>query len=416
MKWFIFMTGFRRAVAGTTLWLLSAAPAMAQTLPAGPAEFAGGAVTLSGTVSVSVGTHDDSAFFNFTDYEHNALRMVRVAVAGTWRMTSRMALLTELRSEDGERVIPYALYLRARPFARVAFDIQAGRIPTVFGAFARRSYRPDDNPLIGYPLAYQYLTSLRPDAIPASADDLLLMRARGWRASYPVGASYGETGVPLISAYRWDTGVEANLALERFDAAVSVTTGTLSSPRTRDDNGRPQVAGRVGWKPALGLIVGASLSRGEFLTGALEDRYRAVLGDHSYAQTAFGLDGEYSKDHWIVRAEWVDSRWRIPDLGVPLIRQPLTATSAYVEGRYRVSPRWYVAGRADMLTFSRVTGQRLFGGLPTTWDAPVKRLEAGVGLYLQRNLTLRVAVQPNWRDGGRVHRRTFTSAELAYWF
>jgi hypothetical protein len=99
-----------------------------------------------------------------------------------------------------------------------------------------------------------------------------------------------------------------------------------------------------------------------------------------------------------------------------LIQQPLTATSAYVEGRYRVSPRWYVAARADTLTFSRVRGDRVFAGVPTTWDAPVKRLELGAGVYLQRNLTVRVSVQPIWRDGGRVRQRTFTSAQLAYWF
>ena len=410
------MTGIRRFAAGAILWLSAVVPMAAQTLPEGPAELAGGAVTVSGNVSLSIGSHDDAAFFNYTDYEHNALRMIRVAVAGAWRIAPRVAVLTELRSEDGERVVPYALYLRVRPFARVPFDVQAGRIPPVFGSFARRSYRIDDNPLIGYPLAYQYLTALRPDAIPSSADDLLAMRARGWRASYPVGDQYAEPGVPLISAYRWDTGVEGSYASDRLDAAFSVTTGTLSSPRTHDHNGRAQLAGRVGWKPIIGLVLGVSASHGEFLSGPLEDRYRDALGDRSYGQTAFGLDGEYSRDHWIVRSEWINSRWTLPALGVPLLQQPLTATSAYVETRYRVGPRWYVAGRADMLTFSRVRGERLFAGTPTTWDAPVRRLEAGVGVYLQRNLTLRVAVQPNWRDGGRVRQRTFTSAALAYWF
>ena len=52
-------------------------------------------------------------------------------------------------------------------------------MPPTFGAFARRTYATD-NPLIGYPLAYQYLTSLRPDALPANADELLRMRGRGW--------------------------------------------------------------------------------------------------------------------------------------------------------------------------------------------------------------------------------------------
>jgi hypothetical protein len=416
MKRFIVMTRFSRRAAATVLCLLAAVSAAAQTLPAGPAEFADGAVTVSGNVSASIGSHDDISFFNYTDYEHNALRLLRIAVSGTWRMTSRVALLTELRSEDREEIVPYALYLRVRPFAQVPFDIQAGRIPPVFGAFARRSYRVDDNPLIGYPLAYQYLTSLRPDAIPGNADDLLFMRARGWRASYPVGSSDAVPGVPIASAYRWDTGVEGHYASDRFEAGVSLTTGTLSNPRVRDDNDSPQIATRVAWKPVLGLIVGASASRGAFLSRSIEDRYRDVLGDHFYGQTAFGLDGEYSRDHWIVRTEWITSRWTLPQLGVPLIRQPLTATSAYVEGRSRFAPRWFVAGGADMLTFSRVTGRRAFDGEPTTWEAPVKRLELGGGFYLQRNLTLRLVVQPNWRDGGRVRQRTFTSAELAYWF
>jgi len=36
----------------------------------------------------------------------------------------------------------------------------------VIGAFARQAYGRD-NLVIGTPLAYQYLTSLRPDALPA---------------------------------------------------------------------------------------------------------------------------------------------------------------------------------------------------------------------------------------------------------
>src|SRR5256886_9040457 len=67
------------------------------------------------------------------------------------------------------------------------FDIQAGRVPPTFGAFARRAY-VSDNFLIGYPLAYQYLTSLRPDAVPANADELLRSEERRvgkeWRSRW----------------------------------------------------------------------------------------------------------------------------------------------------------------------------------------------------------------------------------------
>jgi hypothetical protein len=112
----------------------------------------------------------------------------------------------------------------------------------------------------------------------------------------------------------------------------------------------------------------------------------------------------------------IHSRWNLPALAAPQIDGPLGATAAFVEARYRITPRIFAAARADRLTFSRITGQRLFGGRPTPWDAPVTRLEAGGGFYLQRNLTVRAVVQGNWRDAGRVTERTYVSAQLAYWF
>jgi hypothetical protein len=148
----------------------------------------------------------------------------------------------------------------------------------VFGAFGRRSYGASENPLIGYPLAYQYLTSLRPNAIPASADDLLEMRARGWQASYPIGAADEAPGVPLVSAYRWDTGVQAHGVAGPINASVAVTVGTLSNPRVDDDNRGRQVSGRIGWTPIAGLALGASGARGEFLTRSIGDASEAVFG------------------------------------------------------------------------------------------------------------------------------------------
>jgi hypothetical protein len=103
-------------------------------------------------------------------------------------------------------------------------------------------------------------------------------------------------------------------------------------------------------------------------------------------------------------------------IAAPAITDPLAARSAYVESRYRLSPRYFVAARVDDLGFSKVTGVRFFSGQPTTWDAPVARVEAGGGVYLQRNLTIRGVVQRNWRDGGRVHDKTYVSAQISFWF
>ena len=304
----------------------------------------------------------------------------------------------------------YAAYVRFRPWPAHRFDIQAGRIPPVFGAFARRSYS-SDRILIGYPLAYQYLTSLRADATPATADDLLVMRGRGWRSAFPIGSPEAAPGVPLVSAFRWDTGVQARWSIDRAEAALSVTAGTLSHPRLSDDNDSKQVSARVAVKPIAGLVLGASGARGGWISRDVPvNERRGPL-----TQSAFGVDAEYSRDYWILRGEMVWSRWRLPFVTPPPEGPSVDAIGASIEGRYRITPRWYAAARADRLGFSKITGS-LFQGPATAWEAPVLRYEAGGGYYFQRNIVARGAVQWNHRDGGRVRSRTFLTGQVAYWF
>src|SRR4029453_7695885 len=132
------------------------------------------------------------------DYEHSALRLVRIDGAGAAKTGPHFSVLGEVRSENLDTLDAYALFGRIRPGPGRDFDIQVGRIPPTFGAFGRRAYA-NDNPLIGYPLAYQYITSLRPDALPASADELLQKRSLGWLVRYSVGAPGGGRGVALVT-------------------------------------------------------------------------------------------------------------------------------------------------------------------------------------------------------------------------
>jgi hypothetical protein len=381
--------------------------ASAQALPEGPIRAFDGRVVVSGEVIATAGNSDDVAFFNYTDYEHNALRMIRLGVSGVYRPATWFALVGELRSEDFDHPTPYAAYVQVRPWRNHALDIQAGRIPPTFGAFGRRVYG-SGNPVIGYPLAYQYLTSLRSDAIPATADDVLRMRARGWRSSFPIGSTVVGPGVSLISGFQWDTGVEVSWRTGPLEVAGSVTNGTLSSPRGSDDNGGKQLSGRVAVTPVVGLVLGASAARGAWLG-------RTVAPDSAPVQRSFGGDAEYSRDHWILRSEIVWTQWSFPRPLGPSQESSLGALGSFLEGRYRMTPRIFLAARADRLGFSELRGEALgTNGLP--WDAPVKRLEAGFGYYLQRNLVLRATAQGNWREGGRDRTRTYVSGQVAYWF
>jgi hypothetical protein len=400
-----------RQAAGVCALVLSVGvSAHAQTLPSEPIVFGDGRVTLGGNVSLSVAP-EDTGFFNYTDYEHSTLRMARLALMASVKAGDHLALLAEVRSENGEHPEPYGLYLRIRPWTNRAFDIQIGRVPPTFGAFARRAYEAD-NPLIGYPLAYQYLTSVRADALPANTDELIRMRGRGWLSNFSIGNPAPDRGVPLVSAFRWDTGVQVHAGTERIEATGSVTTGTISNPRFTDDNSGRQVAGRLVLRPVVGLIVGGSAARGPFVS---QTALRAALGETSagdFNQTAWGGDVEYSRGYYLLRFETVVSTWTLPAVGAPAGGLSLNAIATSTEGRYKVRPGLYAAARVDHLAFSDV--DTTFGR--ESWEAPVTRVAVGGGYSIQRNLLLKLEYQYNTREGGRVQRLNLGAAQLVFWF
>jgi hypothetical protein len=397
-------------------WLGAISLASGQALPSEPIAFADGRVVVSGDVSASYASSSDPGFFNYTDYDHSALRLLRIDMTAAVKAGPHFTVLGEIRSENLGTVRPYALYLRIRPWTTRDFDIQVGRVPPTFGAFARRTYA-NDNPLIGYPLAYQYLTTLRPDSVPVSADELLRKRSIGWLLKYSIGNQELDHGVPLVSAFRWDSGVQAHATAGMLSATAAVTTGTISNPLFSDDNHGRQFAARVEARPAIGLILGTSFARGAFIAQAAA---RAALGDApeaDFLQTAWGGDAEYSRDHYLLRVETIVSHWDVPIPAAPVgqvaLQSPLGAASVSVEGRYKLRPGLYAAARYDHLGFSELTGRA--GALP--WDAPVTRVEIGTGYSIQRNLLLKVSFQDDSRDGGPLPPAArIVSAQLVFWF
>ena len=409
-------TAVRWSGRAWVLLVCLAGTADAQVLPSEPIAFADGRVTVGGDIAATIGP-DDPGFFNYTDYHHSALRLLRIDVSAAVKAGPHFAFLGEIRTENLGQVRPYAAYARIRPWTSRNFDIQAGIVPPTFGAFARRTYA-NDNPLVGYPLGYQYMTTMRADALAANVDELLAKRSQGWGLRWSVGSRTFDGGVALVSAFRWDTGVQvhASSASGVVQGTIAVTVGTVSNPRFDDDNDGPQVVGRVELRPASGLVVGASLARGAFIA---DDAARAALGavsnpdDWRYTQSAWGSDVEYSRDHYVLRYEVIGSGWRVPRVETPMLPKTLGSLSNSIEGRYKMRPGLYAAARWDWLGFSEVVGTKE----TAPWDAPVKRLEVGVGYSLQRNLLLKLSYQLNRRDGGKLEKfENFPAAQLVFWF
>jgi hypothetical protein len=401
----------RRWLTGILVWLVGVAgsgPAEA----AGPLVFFGGRLRVGGHVSGTLSPEDDG-YFNFAghdDYGDNALRRFRLALNAELRLAEQAAVLTEVWSDNLRTPRVYALFLRLRPWTARSFDVQLGMVPPVFGAFARRRYGWE-NPLPGLPLAYHYTTTLREDAIPASAEELLGKRGRGWQVRYSVGSEYPRFGVPLLNAELWDTGVQVRLGRRPVSLAVSVTQGTLSRPRVGDDNGGKQVAGRLAWTPGPELTLGISAARGEFLAREVSEILPLEAG-RGFDQRAVGVDLEYARGYWILRAEALWSRWTLPPFEETRIETPQDAVGAYVEARYKLAPGLYVAGRAGGLRFRNLAAETG----PQTWDANVTRIELGGGYAPHRHVLLKAAWQQNWRDGRYMRREGLLVAQALLWF
>ena len=391
------------------LVLVAAHDAGAQILPDEPISIAGGHIVLGSEISATFAPKDPG-FFNYTTYEFSALRNLRLSVSTEIRATDHVQVLGEVRLDQGRVLEAYGLFVRVRPWPARRFDIQVGRVPPTFGAMSRTAYG-STNLLIGQPLAYQYLTSIRPDALPGTPDDLLRMRARGWLSRFPVGNNVDAPGLPLVNTSRWDTGVQVHGVAGMIEWTGAVTAGSLSDPRFRDNNSGRQVAGRVVMRPAAAMVFGLSAARGAWLNETLE---REVAGADSARaqQTAFGVDAEYSAGPFLVRGEAIRSSWRLPEFGALQLDEPLSTISSLIEGRYKIGPGLYLAARGERLDFSKIRGER---GL-AEWDAQTWRFEGGVGYSITRNVIVKGSFQRNGRDGGRVRRDALFAGQVVYWF
>jgi hypothetical protein len=390
---------------------LCVAPAAGWTQAADPGhDHEAPRVGVGGELTATLSRRDRAAWFNYTDYERDALRIARIRLFGEWRPAARLSVVAELRTENANDLTAAAFYARWKPVDTQDFTVHAGRIPPVIGAFARHAYGRD-NLVAGLPLAYQYLTSLRPDALPERGSDILRMRARGWQSSFPVGSATPAPGIPLISGSRWDTGISATWRRGWIEAAAAATVGSPAIPTMRETNTGRQWSGRLATHLPQGLSVGLSAARAPWIE---DDVLRLVPEEtpRRSNQTVLGVDAEFGRGPWLVRHEWWQAAFDVP-LAAEQANVRLGAWSAFIEGRYRFHPRWQSAVRLERLSFSDILAD---GGLPTSWDADVDRAEVVLGFRATRYAELRIGYQQNWRDGGRVRVRGFPTLSLIYWF
>ena len=230
-----------RIVVAAVAWFSVAAAASAQTLPSEPVSFGNGRVVLGGDVAATIAPVDrGSSVRPGGRPQHDAGVPHRTERAGARhppRLTAGGSAIREPRRLCRPSRCTRGCG-RLRTAGSTSRSVASRRRSASSPAWPTRSRTRSS--AIRSPIST--LTSLRPDALPASTDELLQMRARGWRSSFSVGESTPAPGVPLAASLTWDTGVQVIAGLKAVTLVGAVTNGTLSNPRVSDDNGGKTVA------------------------------------------------------------------------------------------------------------------------------------------------------------------------------
>ena len=193
---------------------------------------------------------------NLTYYGENIMKLLRVSLLFNFRASDRVGLYVNITSENLDTPHLYGAFVRLAPLTENRLWIQAGKIPQPFGASPERWY-PFANPLIGSPLMYSYVTTLRPDNIPAGPDDLLSQRGNGLAPQFQGGGSSSRfPGVPMIEIFKWAAGGVGFGSVGQFEWLAGTTSGTLSHPGGVDEGDGAQILGRARYLPSPAFNAG----------------------------------------------------------------------------------------------------------------------------------------------------------------
>jgi len=200
----------------------------------------------------------------------------------------------------------YARVLQATlNYSRVSQDgsvlLRAGQMSSAFGSFLLR-YDDLDNPLVGLPPGYGYYYA-------------------------PVG---------LLGV----AGAQIDVTRGKVDARLQFANSSPANPRSIFDADQyGNWAGGGGYTIRQGLRVGVSGYRGPYL-----DRHYAFFtpgeaNPNTLPAHAVGVDGDWAHGHTHV---WIEmQRFVMPYTAIPNFRQ----STAYVDLKRVLGPRWFVAGR-----------------------------------------------------------------------
>lgn len=278
--------------------------------------------------------------------------------------------------------------------------LRVGKFATAFGGWVER-HLSWDNPLITAPAIYEDMLPITDQAAPADAAAFAARRdvpenkpawvPMVWGPSYATGASLS-AGTPAVTL----TFEVKNSALSSRPETWDVVSGGFETD--------PTFTGRLGWRPGAAWNVGASASHGPYLqpsAGSTLPQGRKVDGAE---QTTLGLDITYELHRLQLWGEVVKASFDVPRVG------RVDAVSAFAEGRYKLAPRWWLAGRLNHSRFDEAPGS------DEDWDRDLSRLDMGIGFRQSAHLQVKAEYSVGDQAGTDTNGNQLFALQMVLWF
>ena len=319
-----------------------------------------------------------------------------------------ISLFAEIQTVRGLSFVNYGLSAIYQPARMKYLNFEVGKFLAPFGSFLGRRWA-SENPLISFPLMYEYTTALSAFDLPVNTSDLLRARGHGGRIDYSAGSATDSgalskvlwnvpepgNGLRIVSREVYLTGAQLFGVIGQLRYYGGVTNGALSNPADVNNSNGVQLHGRAVFSPIVGLDVGSSIFWGAYLDKSTINSEVEPLGKtaEDFRQTVLGFDLSYSIGHLQFFSEFILNRWKSP-----LIADNLDARAFYLEGKYTCFTRFFVAGRFSLMAFTNVDDPQDVDAdtrLSEPWEYDIHQWEFGVGFRINRHALIKAAGQIN---------------------
>lgn len=306
------------------------------------------------------------------------------------------------------RIDEYALRVQLRGEGRLG--IQVGQFATVVGRWTLR-HTSWENPFITAPLAYEHLTAMW-DSAAARSTETILKWAHLRGSSTPAQENADRhLRLPVIWGPSYATGAAVFGRFDSFEIAAEIKNASLSSRPDawnldHDAWRHPTFSARLGFRPSMAWNVGLSASTGSYLLHSASRTLAPGTGLKDYRQTVVLFDASYAWRHFQAWAELVHGRFEIPRVGLA------DTTSAFMEIKYKLTPRWAAAVRLNRQTFGDLRNNQ---NANVPWGRDLWRADFAPTVRFSPNLQakLQYSIQ---KEEGRPHAQHIGAAQITVRF